>query len=211
VFLLRELRWVVALLAILAAVAQFALAVDWAWFAWAAVLLAAFVVRERPRRLCADPLAVVSPVDGRVIDVRRMQDPWLDREAIRLRIRQHPWGELGLRAPTEGKVVRGWRPGEIEQSADDAPPQAAIWLQTDEGDDVLLALDTARRLSLQRCDVHAGERAGQGRRCGLVGPAQRLDLYVPGNSGIDVQAGGPVKAGVTIVATLVHDSDNPEA
>jgi phosphatidylserine decarboxylase len=203
-FLLRELRWVVALLAIIAAIAQITLGGLSAWPLWLCVLIAAFLIRERPRRLPSEPLAILSPVDGRVVDVQEVHDPYLDREALRVRLRQHPLGELGVRAPTEGKLMRKWWPGALEE-APDSLQEGALWIQTDEEDDVIVALDATGPIAFVRCSVQTGERAGQGRRCGLAGFARRVDLYLPANSRALLEAGARVRAGVSAVAALVHD------
>jgi phosphatidylserine decarboxylase len=79
-----------------------------------------------------------------------------------------------------------------------------MWIQTDELDDVVIALRGILVLNRLRCGVQSGDRIGQGRRYGLLLSFATVDVYLPANSRIDVQPGGTLRAGSDIIATLIH-------
>jgi phosphatidylserine decarboxylase len=174
------------------------------WFAiplWILMLVFAFVFRDPTREVPSSPLAVVSPADGQVLSIEPCQDPFIDREAIRISIQMSFLGIYTTRSPIEGKVVKRWYPRErdnVESSS------FGLWIQTDEEDDVTLVITRTSFINSPRCFVQSGERVGQGQRCGFIRFGTIIDLYVPANSRIDVAQGQKVKAGSDVVATLVH-------
>ena len=80
----------------------------------------------------------------------------------------------------------------------------AMWIQTDEEDDVVLVMRgllVSRRL---RCTTQVGERIGQGQRCGLVQFTATAEVLVPVNSRLATTRGSVVRSGSDIIASLVH-------
>lgn len=190
---------------LLALVLHWALGVLWAVPAWLLAAGLVYLFRDPDRRIPPAPLAVVSPADGRVTGVATCRDPYLEREAVRIALRMHPWGVYTTRSPVEGKIMKIWFPAGAGESGtqDHGGTRYAIWVQTDERDDVVLAVCLAGPLR-PRCYVHIGERIGQGQRCGIMGFGGDLSIYVPAGSRIEVKAGDRVRAGSDILATLVH-------
>ena len=160
-----------------------------------AVIALLFLFRDPPRKIPSAPLGLVSPVDGTIVEITQVHDKYLDRQAICLRLKMNWYGIYSTRSPTEGKVIKHW-------FGDDG--KAAQWIQTDEGDDVVVSLIKGRGSRHPVCMVPTGERIGQGRRCGFVRFGALVELLVPVNTRIDKQAGDKVLAGTDIVATLVH-------
>ncbi|HKJ75962.1 MAG TPA: phosphatidylserine decarboxylase, partial [Gammaproteobacteria bacterium] len=164
---------------------------------WLLVLAGLYLFRDPPRKVPASPLGVISPVDGRVESLATVTDPWLERRCLRLEFRMNPTGVFSLRAPVEGKVVRQWYPGEDR----DAP--YVQWLQTDEGEDVILTIGhRARRRAV--CYVSPGQRVGQGQRCGYVPFGTRVQILLPANSRSQVEPGRYVRSGTDIIANVVR-------
>jgi len=58
----------------------------------------------------------------------------------------------------------------------------------------------ARRIA---CWIEKGDRVNTGQRFGLIRFGSRLEVYLPANSRIAVQAGQHVKAGETIIGYLI--------
>jgi phosphatidylserine decarboxylase len=177
-----------------------------------------YVFRDPERRVPPIPLGVVSPVDGRVVAVGEVNDPFLGRKAVKLTIRMRPLGPWIVRGAMEGRVMQLWHlpKGLDTQSVAGMDkdrfvggPHArqrhfAMWIQSDELDDVVIALRGGFILRRLRCAVQAGDRIGQGRRCGLLLFPATADVYVPAVSRIEVEPGGTVGAGSDIIAILVH-------
>ena len=136
-----------------------------------------YLFRDPQRSIPPTPLGVVAPVDGRVVAVREVSDPFLGRTAIKLSIRMNPLGPLILRSAIEGRVMQQWY---LSQGLD---PH------------LLAGMDK---------EALSGDRIGQGRRYGLLLSFASVDVYLPANSRIDVRQGGTLRAGSDIIATLIH-------
>ncbi len=168
--------------------------------------------RDPHRAVPPSPLGVLAPVDGRVVRVREdVHDPFVGRRSLGLVLRLQPWGPFTVRSPVEGRVMRLWRlrPGAAyprpRGGARPAAPGLALWLRTDEGDDVVLALEGWALPARTRCLVRPGERLGQGQRCAFVYLPARVRLHLPANARLRVEAGRRVRAGEDILASLVHE------
>ena len=177
---------------------------------WASAIGLAFLFWE-PRRLVPSlPLALVAPADGSVTSVRHAADPWLNRQTVRVGIRLARLGVGPLRSPTEGKVMDYRFAHEAFQKADFCVTSRrsavchALWIRTDEGDDVVLVVSSRWAFHRVHFFVQAGERLGQGQRCGFSYFGSRVDVLAPESSRGDVCAGQPTRAGATVIAMLIH-------
>jgi len=206
-----EGRWPVGLTVVTAAMAQIAWGMWGAWPVWLLAAGLAYLYRDPQRVVPSVPLAVVSPVDGRVTSVRHVSDPWLEREVLRVGIRLPFLGMGFLRSPTEGKVMEYKLAADAYRSSAFcvAPRRTvichALWVRTDEADDVVFVVSSRWSFHHLRRYVRVGERVGQGQRCGFVYFASRVDVLVPTDSRAEVSRGQRILAGSGVVATLVHD------
>jgi phosphatidylserine decarboxylase len=132
------------------------------------------------------------------VSIRNGDDPYLQRQSIRVTVQMHPYGVFTTRSPIEGKVL------EPPNYPDDARKPHGVWLQTDEGDDIVMVMTRGRLNSEPRCYIRFGERTGQGKRCGFVHLGGRVDIYLPANSRMVVAEGDVVRSGSDPIATLVH-------
>jgi phosphatidylserine decarboxylase len=163
---------------------------------WALGLLLLFLFRDPERDIPSQPLAVVSPADGKVTFVGTTRDPYLDRDCIRITLQMNPWGVFITRSPVEGKVLQ---PPKAPESA--WMPHG-VWLQTDEGEDVVLVMMRGRLRIAPRCYIRIGDRIGQGKRCGFVHLGGPVDVYLPERSRVSVAVGDRVHSGSDAIATL---------
>lgn len=176
--------------------------------ALALAVLALF--REQARRVPALPLGVVSPCAGRVASVRATHDPWLDRDSERVGLIPRGLGFGVLCSPIEGKVVEYQRCTCLYRGEDfySTPRHMAVshalWIRTDEGDDVVLLVSARWRLHGWTCRVHVGERLGQGQRCGFGMFISRVDVLLPRPVRVSVAPRATVRAGSDLIATLRH-------
>jgi len=160
-----------------------------------------FLLRDPVRSVPALPLAIVSPIHGIVTDISDVEDARLSRSAKRIRVKMSFNDIYSLRSPIEGKVIEQWslRPGKSSQRY-----QFDYWIQTDEGDDVVMTVSFRRYVKNCRIYLQSGERIGHGQRCGFLYFGGIVDIYVPTNSRIDIQSGNEVDAGSSILAHFVH-------
>ncbi len=176
---------------------------------WSVALLVAYLYHEPPRLVPPLPLAVVSPVDGTVLSLRQSDDPWLERQVLRIGIRPARLGISPLRSPTEGKVM-GYRHGGNSQAGDAyVTPRGtavshALWIRTDENDDVVFVVSSRVRLHRLRFYLSVGERVGQGQRCGFVHFGSRVDVLLPAGSRREVEPGQTIVGGSGVLGRLLH-------
>jgi len=177
-----------------------------------------YIFRDPERHVPPAPLGVVSPVDGGATVVGEVDDPFLGRKAIKISIRMPMLGPFVMRSPTEGQVMQQWHLpegldpnllGDVDAAVLAKDPEArkghyAMWVQTDEQDDVVIVLRGAFISQRLHCGVQVGERIGQGQRCGLIQFAASADVYLPVNSRVEVKQDAVLHAGSDIIATLVH-------
>ncbi len=168
-----------------------------------------FLLRDPQRTIPSLPLAILSPVEGRIILIDEVDDPWLNqqginRQAKRIRIKMSSLDVYSLRSPVEGKVMEQWSEKCKEENGQ---RKFAFWIRTDEGDDIV----TVFRLSpcaaaCFRIYIQSGERLGQGQRCGYLYFGGTVDIYIPENSKLEVEPGQTITSGEDVLAYLVHGS-----
>jgi len=173
-------------------------------FAVAAVLLSfvLFLVFRDPRRsIPASPLGVVSPVDGRVVEVDLADKGVLQGEAHRIKIRIDSLGTYTARAPVEGKIMdlrSVAAEGVVEYQTN------ALWIQTDEGDDVVLQFQGYRFGLAPQSFVRFGERVGQGQRSAYLRLTRYAEIHLPIASRVFVKPQQTVTAGTDLIGKLPH-------
>ena len=165
---------------------------------WALALLVLVLFRDPERDIPSQPLAVVSPADGKVTSISTMHDPYLLRESIRVAIQMPAYGVFTTRSPIEVKVLE---PPNFPE--DDNIPHG-VWLQSDEGDDVVMVMTRGPLNNEPRCYIRFGDRIGQGKRCGFVHLGGRVEIYLPENSRLLVKEGDVVQSGSDVIAKMIH-------
>ncbi|MDX1811716.1 MAG: hypothetical protein R3240_07210 [Gammaproteobacteria bacterium] len=170
--------------------------------AMCSLLLAAsfFAYRDPERKIPPSPLGVVSPVDGHIRNIKVWKNELTQEEMQCVTIRLNILGVYSCRSPIEGKIVKQTH----------ARRKARLlefynWIQTDEGDNVLWNVKS-RGFSRARFYMAAGERLGQGQRCGFLPFFAKIDLYLPLHSTLNVNIGDKVVAGESVIAKIVHQT-----
>jgi len=170
---------------------------------WLLCIAVAYLFRDPNRVIPPAPLGVVSPADGEVLAIESVRDDYLKRDANKIAIRMNRFGTYATRAPIEGKILQHWySPAEDDDTA--ALDRYAMWLQTDENDDVVLVIGVSNKALKPICYHQTGERIGQGERCGVVRFGGYIEVLLPLDARIEVAVGDTVEAGSDILATLIH-------
>lgn len=164
-----------------------------------ATLLLFFLFRDPWRAIPPEPLAVVAPVDGTVIEVRPCHDGMVPGEWMRVAIKTNHMGAYTVRGPIEGSIQS--ISGMIEPTGDAGLPNG-LWLRSEEAHDVVLIFPRRYRLFGPKAFVRYGERVGQGQRFAYLRLAPRAEVYLPTASSARVARGDSVLAGETIIADL---------
>ncbi|MDH3748789.1 MAG: hypothetical protein OER97_11340 [Gammaproteobacteria bacterium] len=171
------------------------------WFiaAIALMVLLFMIFKDPRRRIPAVPLGVVSPIDGRVVDIGVTDKAVLHGEALRVVLSINSLGTYTARCPVEGKIM-DLNSISTEKIID--YQTNALWVQTDEGDDVVLQF-TGYRLGLPpKSFLRFGERLGQGSRCAYLRLTRLAEVHLPIDSKILVEPGQRVIAGKDVLARL---------
>jgi phosphatidylserine decarboxylase len=195
-----------------------ALAVTWffGWWSLPLWLLALFILqffRDPAREVPDDPRAVVSPADGRVVEVSRAQDPYLRREALKVSVFMNVFNVHSNRSPVDGVVKERWYfPGAFVNAALDKASleneRNALWLQTRDGRDVTcvqVAGLIARRIL---CYVGSGAELARGQRFGFIRFGSRVDVYLPLDAEVKAAIGDKVYAAESVLGWLKSPTTN---
>jgi phosphatidylserine decarboxylase len=191
---------------IAAAVLVFLVTGNWIW-AIVPVLLACFFLwffRDPQRPVPVEAGLVVSPADGKITEVARIQTP--DGERIRLSIFLSVFDVHVNRSPIAGTVrqVR-YQKGEYLNALN--PASAArnehnlVTVQGDEFDVTFkqIAGVLARRIVFR---FRVGDFVERGQRVGLIKFGSRVDVLLPGHAHVRVVLGDRVKGGASILADI---------
>ena len=171
---------------------------------WLLVIILLFIFRDPAREISSSPLAIIGPVDGRIEAINKVRDPYADRDAVQIVIQMRILDIHSVRSPTEGKVIKQWHGTKSDTSEQLGQGNFAQWVQTDEGDDVVMVVKQHYPLIRPSCYLQSGERVGQGQRCGFVPFSATIEVYLPENARIEVEQGNRLAAGSDIIATLVR-------
>ncbi|MDX1508652.1 MAG: phosphatidylserine decarboxylase, partial [Woeseiaceae bacterium] len=80
----------------------------------------------------------------------------------------------------------------------------ALWVRTDEGDDVVLQFGGYRFGLPPKSLVRFGERLGQGSRCAYLRLTRLAEVHIPIDAKVLVSPGARVVAGKDVLARLRH-------
>ncbi len=146
------------------------------------------VFRDPLRSVPSVALGVFSPVDGTVIDVSRTEVGETGAPALRIVISVDSFGTYTARAPVEGSIRDLGR--------------KALWLQTDEGEDVVLRFSGFRLGLAPRSFAKFGERLGQGQRFAYLRLTRTVEVQFPVDGKVLVEPGQTVVAGTDVIGNV---------
>jgi phosphatidylserine decarboxylase len=169
------------------------------------VILGLFVFyffRDPQRVIPAEAGIIVSPADGRVVEI---VDEMLDSVmGHRISIFLSIWNVHLQRAPASGRVADVvYRPGlfyaAFRSDASRENEQNIIYLHTPNGNVIFkqIAGAIARRVI---CWKEEGQEVVMGERVGLIRFGSRVDVWLPLNTQVVVQRGQNVKGGESVLA-----------
>lgn len=173
-------------------------------------IIAVFVLqffRDPPRAIPQQPNAVLSPADGRIVVVEKVQDPYANREALKISVFMNVFNVHSNRSPVDGKIETvQYFPGKfVNADLDKASVENernALVITTASGHLVTcvqVAGLIARRIL---CYVKADEVLARGQRYGFIRFGSRVDVYLPLSAVPKVAVGDKVSATETILAEL---------
>ncbi len=148
-----------------------------------------YLVFRDPHRLVPSvALGVFSPVDGEVVEVDELESGATGSPVRRVVIRVSSLGTYTARSPVEGNI------GDLGKKA--------LWLRTDEGEDVVLTFSGYRLGLAPRSFAKYGERLGQGQRCAYLRLARFAEVQLPIDGKVLVEPGQTVVAGTDVIGNV---------
>ena len=171
-------------------------------------LFVIYFFRDPDRGFPPGEKAVLSPADGKVIQVQPcVEERFLQGPAIKVSVFMSLFNVHVNRNPLSGRVVdSSYAPGKFLRAdlarASSANEQNALLVETAEGARLLvvqIAGLIARRIV---CWVKKGDSVVRGQRFGLIRFGSRLDIYLPQNIQLQVRLGQRATAGQTILGYL---------
>lgn len=176
--------------------------------ATAMTILALFVLwffRNPEPALPSDTAAVVAPGQGRIIDIREVDEPtFMQGRARRITIFLSVFDVHVQRAPVSGVVEhRSYRPGAYAvawaEKASQDNEQASLGITTPHGRVLVrqIAGLVARRIVT---DPVEGDQVERGARIGLIRFGSRVDLFLPLEWEVTTAVGDKVRVGSTQLA-----------
>ena len=172
---------------------------------WVIAIFVLQFFRDPPRDIPEGSHNILSPADGRIVAVEKVDDPYLKREAIKVSVFMNVFNVHSNRSPVEGEVRDKWYfPGKFINA--DLPKASlenernALWIKTDDGADVTCVQVAGLIAKRILCHVNPGEHLTRGQRFGFIRFGSRVDVYVPLTTKINVSIGDKVFATSTILA-----------
>lgn len=175
------------------------------WWGAIFVALGLFVLyffRDPERQIPTGPSAVVSPADGRVVEI--VNEPLNNRPGKRISIFLSIFDVHVNRAPVAGQVRKvDYHPGKFmgawKEKASEANEQNVITIAAPGGEVTFkqIAGWVARRIL---CWTRIGDEVRIGQRIGMIRFGSRVDVWLPADAEILVQRGQHVAGGATQIA-----------
>lgn len=202
--------WPFIAAAIVAAIAVGWLAgAGWSVPIWVVVVFMIQFFRDPGRVPPLGASLVISPADGRIVSVERVQDPYLKRDSVRLSVFMNVFNVHSNRSPVDGEVRECWySAGRFLNAAlakaSESNERNAIWIRTEAGVDVTcvqVAGLIARRIL---CYTRSGEHLRRGQRFGFIRFGSRVDVYLPAETVPRARVGDKVLGGQSVLAELLE-------
>jgi phosphatidylserine decarboxylase len=205
--LAREGRWHIALATGAALAMHYFAGPVWAAPFWIVLVFILQFFRDPPRQIPDASDAIICPADGKVIALGEVEDPYLKRPSRRVSVFMNVFNVHSNRSPVAGKIMERWyRQGKFVNAALDKASldneRNALWIRTDQGQDVVVVQVAgliARRIL---CYVQPGERIARGERYGFIRFGSRVDVYLPLEARFEVSLGDSVKGAADVIARL---------
>lgn len=186
----------------------------WLSLAYAAPLWIIFVFvvqffRDPPRAVPAEPNAVLSPADGRIVKIAQVRDPYANRDALLISVFMNVFNVHSNRSSVDGVVKHvQYFPGlfvnaDLDKASEQNERNAVV---IDAGGKTVTLVQVAGLIARRiLCYTKPGDKLTRGQRYGFIRFGSRVDVYLPLGSQPKVGPGDKVSATSTILAVLPNN------
>ncbi len=177
----------------------------WSIIVWLLIGLVCQFFRDPKRRISDQPGAIVSPASGKIVALGETDNPYLAGvKSLKISIFMNVFSVHSNLIPMGGAIRQCWyQRGKFFNAALDKASRAnernAIWIQTEQGADIVsvqIAGLIARRILSY---VKPGDMVKTGQRYGFIRFGSRVDVYLPRDTRVAVQLGQRVLSGNDII------------
>jgi phosphatidylserine decarboxylase len=177
------------------------------WLSLAVTLLMINFFRDPERKPPETPGVIVSPADGKIVQVREVDRLELKGRCQQVSIFMSPLDVHVNRSPITGIVESiTYTPGRFlpafRDKASELNEQTSIILtaETPHGPARIMVKQIAGLLARRIvCRLRQGDKVTTGQRIGLIKFSSRVDLFLPTTVQLQIKVGDKVKAGTSII------------
>lgn len=201
---LAEARWIFAILGALALISF--LFQPWCSLIWLVLIAYTFYFFRDPHRAVPqDPVAIVAPADGVVVEIVEIEEPEVLHQTMRrIAIFLSVFDVHVNRAPIDGRITyrlrREGRCLDARNPECSTKNEAMIWAFENPRATVVVRQITgaiARRIVGW---AQMGDDLGKGERFGMIRFGSRTEVYLPLNAAVLVKVGDRVAGGASVIA-----------
>ena len=170
--------------------------------------------RDPDRVIPADPDAIVSPADGKVLFAGYEENcPYLEGPCMKISIFMSVFNVHINRVPREGVVKNTiYNPGKFFNASFDKASKDnernAVVVETVDGKSICfvqIAGLIARRII---CNIQPNDHVKRGQRMGLICFGSRVDVYLPAEIRLNVAKGSKVQGGSTVLGYIAGPANS---
>jgi phosphatidylserine decarboxylase len=184
----------------------------WCWLGVVPFVVLLWLIsffRDPPRVIPSDPLAIVAPADGKVVDITPLPEyDFIGVPAVRIGIFLSIFNVHINRAPTAGRVLElHYHPGEFLNAMrpESAERNEFMWIGMERvaGPPIRFAVRQISGMLARRivCTLAVGQTVSPGEKFGMIKLGSRTELILPADAvDVTVRVGDKIRAGCDIVA-----------
>jgi phosphatidylserine decarboxylase len=182
----------------------------WSLPVWIVAIFCIQFFRDPPRSVPAQANAVLSPADGRIVKVEKVNDPYTQRDTLLVSVFMNVFNVHSNRAPVDGMVERvDYQPGkfvnaDLDKASTENERNAMVVKMAAGANAERITVVQVAGLIARRilCYVKPGDVLARGQRYGFIRFGSRVDVYLPLTARPKVAVGDVVYATRTIIAEL---------
>ena len=162
--------------------------------------------RDPERTIPIEKNAIVSPADGKVVEIIKENDPFMNQPSTRVSIFLNVFDVHINRSPINGRIEKmTYNKGKFLNAAS---PKASL-----DNEQTALLIDNGRHKVVVKqiagliarrivCWAKVGDEYHRGQRFGLIRFGSRADLFLPEGSRLTISIGDQVAGGSDIIGYL---------
>ena len=195
-----------ALVGVVTLLAHYLGGIAWSWPLWIIFFFVLQFFRDPQRIAALGRDLVLSPADGRIVVVEKTNDPYAEREALKISVFMNVFNVHSNRSAINGVVKEiQYFPGKfLNADVDKASTENERNAVVIEANGQIVTLVQVAGLIARRilCYIHVGDRLKAGERYGFIRFGSRVDVYLPITAEPLVSVGDKVFATNTALARL---------